>query len=334
MSASPESIAVLLNPNARRVDAEVLDIIGDFVDPEHVYISDSEQKARELVDEIVAKGYGTLFAGGGDGTITQLINRLPDDEGAPRVGILKLGTGNAMAEIVSSGDPIVDLRTYTANPSRDAHNLPLCEVEGMRFAFGGLGVDATVLNDYRTLKDNYGDGVMKPLLQNLAGYLVAAFSVTIPRMLRRWLNQGQPTVRIVNEGSPATVLRMEDGTGAVEERLVPTGEVLYEGPVNTVMFGTCPFYGYRMKALPFAGMDPDRFHLRVSNVPIGVVVAIISRLWDGTLNHPGIMDFHADRVRMTFSEPMPYQVAGEAMGYRNEVNIGMSEAGVDLVRFI
>ena len=42
MAAVPESIAVLLNPNARRVDDAVLDRIAELVDPEHVYVSEDE----------------------------------------------------------------------------------------------------------------------------------------------------------------------------------------------------------------------------------------------------------------------------------------------------
>ncbi len=82
MAVAPEDIAVLLNPNARRVDDAVLDRIGELVDPEHVYVSEDEQRAAKMLDEIVAKGYGTIFAGGGDGTVTQVINHLLDDDGA------------------------------------------------------------------------------------------------------------------------------------------------------------------------------------------------------------------------------------------------------------
>ena len=333
MAVAPEDIAVLLNPNARRVDDAVLDRIGELVDPEHLYVSEDEHRAAMMLDEIVAKGYGTIFAGGGDGTVTQVINQLLDDDGGPRVGILKLGTGNAMAEIVSSGDPMVDLQTYTANPSTDAHTLRLCEAEDTRFAFAGLGIDASILNDYRDLKARYGDGVMKPVLQNLGGYLAAALGVTIPGLVASWLRRSTVEATITNLGDTAHVIGHDELGGRIERSIAP-GEVLYHGPANTVMFGTCPFYGYAMKVLPFAGLDPDRYHLRICNVPAPLLVANMGGLWDGSYQHEQIYDYHVDTVHIAFSEPMPYQMAGEAMGYRNSLTVGLSESSVELVRFI
>lgn len=333
MAPETENFAVLLNPNARRVSQGVCDRISELVDPEHVYVSDDEELAPELLHAIMEKGYDTVFAGGGDGTVTSLINHLPDGEGSPRVGILKLGTGNAMAEIVSSGDPMVDLRTFTANGSTENYQLDLCEAEGTRFAFAGLGVDASILNDYREVKRRFGRGVLRPVLQNVGGYFAATFTMTIPRIFSRWVKRHKVMVSIVNVGATAHAIEPDEIGGRVGRTYEP-GEVLFEGPANTVLFGTCPFYGYRMKMLPYAGLEPGRFHLRVSNVPIGTLLSRLSSLWRGTFRHPKMADFHADRVRIKFSEPVPYQMAGEAMGYRTEITVGMAQDAIDLVRFI
>ncbi|MGM0579000.1 MAG: diacylglycerol/lipid kinase family protein [Myxococcota bacterium] len=332
MGAVTDDFAVLLNPNARRVSRNVFDRISDIVDPGDVYVSKDEASAPALVEQIVEKGYGTVFTGGGDGTVTRFINMLPEER-SPRVGILKLGTGNAMAEIVSSGDPLVDLSTFASNPTNDDFQLSLCEAEGTRFAFAGLGIDGWVLNDYRAMKERFGDGPLRPLLQNVGGYLAAAFAVTVPRMVKRWMKRHKTEVRVRNVGGPAYSIVQDDLGGHVGRTFAP-GDVIYEGPVNNVMFGTCPFYGYGMKALPYAGLDPRRFHLRLSNLPVGKIVTSLPSLWRGALRHPGLMDFHVDRVHVEFSEPMPYQLAGEAMGYREELTIGMSQKALELVRFI
>jgi diacylglycerol kinase family enzyme len=332
MSAARDNFAVLLNPNARRVSPRVLGRITEIVDSDHVYVSDDAASAQTLVRSIMDKGYSTVFTGGGDGTVTQFINMLPE-AGAPRVGILKLGTGNAMAEIVSSGDPMVDLRAYTTNPSQDDFRLPLCESEGTRFAFAGLGLDGWIINDYRALKARCEDGPLRPLAQNLGGYFAAALGVSVPRMFKRWATRRRTEVRVTNTGGHAYLLDNGAQPGRVMRRFAP-GEVLYEGPTNNVMFGTCPFYGHAMKALPFAGIDPLRFHLRVSNMPVASVLANLGPLWRGTLNHPNLFDFHADRVHLEFNEPTPYQLAGDAMGYRNELTVGMSRQAIELVRFI
>jgi len=333
LTIAPEQFAVLVNPNARRVDQGVQQRIADLVDPEHVYVSEHEEDASRILDEIVGKGYGTVFAAGGDGTVTSVINQLPQDEDTPRVGILKLGTGNAMAEIVSSGDPMVDLRSYTSSRSTDDYQLPLLEVEGTRFAFAGLGMDAFILNDYRDLKDRYGAGPLKPLLQNVLGYFVATFARTIPRLAMRWLRRKKIRVKVTNLGMEAYRVEADKKGGREGERIAP-GEVIYEGPVQTVLFGTCPYFGYAMKTLPFAGIDPKRFHLRVCDVSIAGLLWGLRSLWNGTMRHKKMHDFQADRVLLQFSEPVPYQLAGEAMGYRNEVTLGFSKQSVDLIRFI
>jgi diacylglycerol kinase family enzyme len=333
LTIAPEQFAVLVNPNARRVDDDVQQRIADLVDPEHVYVSEHEADAGRLLDEIVEKGYGTVFAAGGDGTVTTVINQLPDDDGSLRLGILKLGTGNAMAEIVSSGKPMVDLRSYTANFPTDDYQLSLLECEGTRFAFAGLGIDAFILNDYQDLKDRYGAGPLKPLLQNMLGYFVATFALTVPRLVMRWLRRKKITVKVINLGKEAYRVETDKKGGREAERIAP-GEVIYEGSIQTVLFGTCPYFGYAMKTLPFAGVDPDRFHLRVCDVSFAGLLWSLRSLWRGTLRHKRMHDFQADRVLLQFSEPVPYQLAGEAMGYRKEVTVGISKRSVDLVRFI
>lgn len=327
--AQDDPFAVLLNPNARRVGRRVVDRVTEYVDPAHVFVSRDEREADAIAREIIRRGYETVFAGGGDGTVTQLMNHVPD--GGPRVGILRLGTGNAMAEIVSSGDPLTDLRTFVTNPSQDSVTLPLCEAEGTRFAFAGLGLDAAILNDFETLRGRVG---ARRLVQNVGGYVAAALGITLPRMTARWLRRQRPQVRVTNLGAEARAIALnEEGTGEVVATMGP-GEVLYEGPVNSALFGTCPYYGYGMKILPFAGVDPTRFHLRLSNVPVGRLLTGVRGLWRGTLRHDSLVDFHVQRVHLAFSEPMPYQLAGEAQGLRRELEVGLSDAPVDLVRFI
>lgn len=331
--SSESHFAVLLNPNARRVRDAVRDRITELVDPDDVFVSHDEREAEAIAATIRARGYDTVFTGGGDGTVTQFINTLPQGDHT-RIGILRLGTGNAMAEIVSSGDPMSDLRTYVDNPSSDSYDLHLCEADGTRFAFAGLGLDAAILNDFEALRSRFGRGPMRKLVQNIGGYLAATFGITVPRMLGRWARRQQTLVRVTNLGADAHAIASDGHSGGQLGRAFAAGEVMYEGPVNGVLFGTCPFYGYRLKALPYAGVDPTRFHLRLSNVPTARLIAGMHSLWKGTLQHPGLLDFHAQRVKVELSEPMPYQLAGEPRGFREELEVGLSGEHVDLVRFI
>ena len=323
--------AVLLNTNARHVSLRSLDQVGEFVDPEHVFLSESPEQADSMTASILERDYQTVFTAGGDGTVTRFINNMSHRNDSPRIGILRMGTGNAMAEIVSSGNALADLRTFVANPSRDTYHLPLCQAEGTQFAYAGLGLDAALLHDYRSLKQRCGR-FGRPI-HNMAGYLAAALGITIPRLIARRFKRRDQIVRVTSLGTYANRIAAGPTGGSVVESFGP-GTVLYEGPMRAVMFGTCPFYGYGLKALPFAGVDPTRFHLRVSNVSAARVALGMHKVWKGNFTHPQLYDFHVGRVRLEFSEPVPYQLAGEVMGTRQVLEVGLADRAVNLVRFI
>jgi diacylglycerol kinase family enzyme len=318
--------AVLLNAQAARVDAHVVSRVREMVDPADVFVCRNLQDVPGAITEIVARRYDTVFTAGGDGTVHHFLNSLGNTP-YPRVGILRLGTGNALAEMVSSGDGLGDLRGYVTNPSRDVRSLPLCQAEGERFAFGGVGLDATVLRDYKTVRATLG------VVSRLPGYIAAAFGLTIPRQVGRWIIGRRTTLRVTNLAAEARRIEVDGQGGTVTHSLGP-GTVLYEGPAKACIFGTCPYYGYSLKALPFAGLDPAFFHLRVAALPIARMVVGLGPLWRGTLRHPGLRDFHVERVLVEMSEPFPYQVAGDFRGMRDRLEISLSEKCVDLVRFI
>ena len=324
-----QPFAVLLNPHARRVNSQVRGRVEELVDPEHVYVSESLGRADELIEHIVDRGYGTVFSGGGDGTAHRLFDGLPAQDW-PRVGILRFGTGNGLAQMVSSGNPFCDLRTHLSNPSQDSYRLGLCEAEGVRFAFAGIGLDAAILNDYNLLRRSFGAFFRS--IQSLGGYLLATFGITAPRLISRRIRGIETEVRVTNLGHASRIEVGPDG-GRVTREYGP-GDVLYEGPIRGSLFGTCPYYGYNLKVLPFAGVDPNRFHLRLVNVPTHELVLSARKVWKGTLMHGGLHDFHVDNVHLEFSEPMPYQLGGEPRGMRDEITITMSGRAVDLVRFI
>lgn len=327
--SNSHSVAVLLNPNARWVDRKLAQRVQELVDPADVFISDDPRKAQEITAEIARRGYETVFTGGGDGTATNFINaQYERGNSAARVGILKLGAGNAMSEIVSSGDAVSDLRQFVANPSNDTTPLALCEAEGTRFAFAAMGLDAQILSDYRKLHAKMGRAV-----ENRLGYFAAAVGGTMPRMLADWFKGRKIDVRVVNTGGDAYAINPDGrGNGTVGEAF-GEGEVLYEGPMNRAVFGTCPFYGYRLRALPFAGIESKRFHLRIGAVGASKMLVGLRSLWRGTLRHPDLHDFHVQSVSLTFSEPVPYQMAGEGMGMREHIQVGMATRPVELVRF-
>jgi diacylglycerol kinase family enzyme len=328
------NVALLLNRNARRVNERSLARIGEWVPEQQVYATRSEEESVEAVRDILSKGYGNVFAGGGDGTFVGLVNTLADErpEGPwPRLGVLRLGTGNALAQLVSSGSPEDDLQAFLAHEPKD--DLPLSLIRddrGVLFPFGGLGWDARILNDYNTLKDSGSSRYLGPLGRGVAAYFAAGFGRTAPKVALEAMRNQRSRVRITTMGDQAFSL----GANGVVQSYHERGEVLYEGPSSLVMVGTTPYYGYGMKVLPFAGRYPSMFQIRVADITVRRAARILPSVWKGTYHGDDITDFAAESVRVTFDRPTPYQVAGDGTGERDDLTFTVSPQPLRLIRLI
>ncbi len=320
--------AVVLNANAGRVTPRLRRTLLNVVPSERLHLTESPEHAREVLHRCVEDEVGTVFAGGGDGTIVDTINTLDDfrsdTERVPDVGILRLGTGNALARYVGSGRPLSTLKRWQKGEVHRVTPLQMIRAEGTLLPFAGLGYDAAILNDYFALKASAKDQWWSPLATGVQGYLLATFGRTLPNLWRR----APAKVRIVNLGRPAHRL---DTSGAPMGEAIPTGGLLYEGPASFAGAATMPLYGYGLKAYPFANTRAGRFQVRVYGGNALGAVRKVGDIWRGTFEHPELHDFHADRVRMVFDQAMPYQLGGDPKGYRRELTFGLSELPVNLV---
>ena len=60
-------------------------------------------------------------------------------------------------------------------------------------------------------------------------------------------------------------------------------------------------------------------NLRVfTRIPVPAMVLNARKIFSGEFQHPGLLDFEAERVEMSFDRPVPFQVGGDAEGYRDE----------------
>jgi diacylglycerol kinase family enzyme len=339
-----ENFAVVLNANARRVSTDVREKIERIVSPEHIYYSHTQDESRDITREIVKRGYPTVFTGGGDGTFVNFVNDFSQACGTghplvsgnqtyqmPNIGVLHLGTGNAVASIVSSGNFEVDLKSYVNSGYRDCHALYMVEAEGMKFPFGGMGWDGELLNDYIALKTSLGSNrLLKPILQNVGGYFTALFARTVPRHIREFFTSRPKTnVRVTNLGQSAHLLYRGEAV-----KSYGVGDVLYDGPMTTTMFGTLPYYGHGMTVLPYAMTRPGFFNLRVSKMSLPKVLSHLRSIWKGTYHGDDIADWHCSHIKIEYDRPMPYQLGGDAQGWRTSLEVRVSPQVVNLLRFI
>lgn len=339
-SAAPK-VAVLLNANARKVNARVVRALSHVVPEQDLFLSRSELDARRIVQTVLDRNYATVFTGGGDGTFMGFVNevyrqletRREPGLRAPRFGVLKLGTGNAIAHFTNASgvrnDGILhDVLRARADEAPGTRHMDLLNVDGQRAPFAGLGVDGKLLNDYIWVKHNLAKGMLKRVMTGSGGYFSAVTFKTVPHYLT---NSTLVECEITN-GSGSEAYRLGTDGQPVGEPIAPGGQ-LFRGKLMMAAAATMPFYGYGLRMFPFADKRRGMMQLRLGQVSPGSVIANLPKLWAGRWFPEGIQDFHASEVTIRYDRPVPFQVAGDAAGYRDEVTFSIAPEAVELVDF-
>jgi diacylglycerol kinase family enzyme len=342
-SVAPEpKVAVLLNANARKVDARVVKSLSHVVPEEDLFLSRSPLDARRIAQTVLERGYPLVFTGGGDGTFMGFVNeffRQVEPRGRfagqpmPRFGVLKLGTGNGLANFVNAsgtrGDGILhDVVRARAGDVTSLRHMDLVMVDGQRTPFAGLGVDGKLLNDYIWVKENLGKGFFKKVLTGSGGYFSAVAFKTVPHYL---MHSTLVECEVIN-GTSSEAYRLGPDGNPVGAPLAP-GATLFSGKLMMAGAATMPFYGYGLRMFPFAHQRRGMMHLRLGQVHAANVLANLPKLWNGKWFPEGLFDFHAKDVTIRFAQPMPLQIGGDAAGYRSEVKLSVAPESVELLDF-
>jgi hypothetical protein len=162
----------------------------------------------------------------------------------------------------------------------------------------------------------------------LPGYLAALFWLTVPGEYSLLRKQGQAEVEVINTGPPAF---------AVDEkgRLIPWqgGDVLYRGPVSVASCSTTEEWGFGFRSHPFARLKPGYMSCRIYDKPVLHAVANMGKLWRGNHPQPGMYDWFVKSVRFRFSRPMPFQIGGDPVGLREDVELKLAAEQMDCVNW-
>jgi diacylglycerol kinase family enzyme len=328
-------VAVLLTGNAKAVNDRVRDSLASVLPVENLFFTKCPEEAGRIAEQVVDRGFHTVFTGGGDGTFVAWVNRILEiaerrPARPPRFGVLALGTGNAVAENLGA-DPrrhTRDLVRYLRGEIGGVRKLPLLACCGRRTPFAGVGVDAAILNDYNWVKSRLAETPLAGLGVGVAGYGLAVALRSAPRYLRE---RRPGYCEVVNAGRSAWRL---DRRGNRIGRAVEHGELLYAGPCALASASTVPTYGLGLRIFPFAESAPGMFQLRVaSRVPVAEVLLQLPRLFSGEFEHEGLHDFSAERVSLRFERPMPLQIGGDAEGWCDALDFAMAPGAVEVVDF-
>ena len=334
-STAADRVAVVVNGRAKQVTEELVEILDQIVQSGDLFVSRSLDEGKEIARLIVERGYPTVLTGGGDGTFVQMLSwivRVADELGrpVPRFGLLKLGTGNAMAWVL--GAQSGRMRGVVADLARlrsegGSRTLRLIEVEDMLTPFAGLGADAIALEHHRRTKQMLERA---PLLRHVANGALTYTMSLLGRTLPRFLLAPPPRFRVINTGEPA--LRVaQDGRPVGRE--IHAGEVLYEGPAYMLAFSTIPYWGFGARIFPYAEEREDRFDLRIAAFGSFTAFTNIGAIWHGTYRSDRLHDFLVERIRVECERETPLQIGGDVVGMRTAVNAQLSRRPIRVVDY-
>jgi diacylglycerol kinase family enzyme len=331
--AHRDRVAVVVNGNAKAVTDDLVSVLDQIVQSGDLFVSRSLEEGQEIARTIVDRGYPTVLTAGGDGTFVQMVTWVTHEAdragvGTPRFGLLRLGTGNALAWVLGAENPrgrgvfadIARVRTHAGS-----RKLRLLEVEGKLTPFAGLGVDAICLTHYNEMKETMR---RIPVLRRFAGGGLAYAASIIGRSMPEYLLRPHPTVRIVNEGSPAVRLGVDGRPIGAE---IPKGEIIYQGPSRMVATSTIPYWGFGARIFPFANEREDRFSLRIVDITSVDVAFHIRAIWNGTFRSDKVHDFLVDDVSIHYDDPMPLQIGGDPVGSRSVTRATLAPRPIDVV---
>ncbi len=317
---TPGRYAVLLNARAKGWTGKLHHDIQRFVSSQDLFLTDDFRQAERTVDKLLSANYDAIFTGGGDGTICYLISaieqRIRDGrvarEDAPPVGVLRMGTGNAIATFVGAGPVTDDLRALRAGAPLIVHEVDMLRGPEGLYPFAGVGWDAEVLNDYEWFKDLVRDTAVENYATGLGGYWASLMMRTIPKAMR------QEPVHVIVTNTADKAIRLDQAGNVIKE--YADGEVLFEGDIHVCAAATIPYWGFKLRIFPQATRQPGFAQLRCFNGSVPWVLSHLPRFWKGEFRAQDIEDFLIQKVRLDVrGRSMPYQVAGDGAGYERSI---------------
>lgn len=316
---SPGQYAVLLNARAKRWTGDLHADIQRWISPKDLFLTDDFAQAERTVDRLIKDGYDFIFTGGGDGTISYLINAIEKRirsgmvarSDAPGVGVLRMGTGNALASYVEAGNIVDDLRRLKEGGPLVVYDVQMVDCREGLFPFVGFGWDGLILNDYDALKDAVRGSAAENYVTGLGGYALSIATRSIPNALR------VGAVPLVLTALDHCVEIDPDGREIAE---FGPDEIMVQRDVKVCGCGTIPYWGFKVRMFPQCSQKPGYFQLRVYWGSISWILRHLRAFWTGALEPGMYRDFLCKEVRCEFpDEPLAYQVGGDAKGFERRV---------------
>ena len=312
----------IVNGNARGVRGRIRKRLEQAL-PGGVRFTDSLAHARTTIRAEIARGVDLVILGGGDGTVVMGLTLIAEacrgsGRPEPAIGVLRLGSGNAIADTLGASDaPEKDLVALAAG--RGAwRKVPMLDILGVRAPFVGVGLDAQLLEDQEAV-GRVVDRVpgVRRLVGGGARY---ALSVAL-RSVPRFATTTRPNAVVTNLGAPAIVMKRGGATGAT----IPTGQPLWSGACTLVAGATIPYFGFGLKMFAFAGTQSGRFHLRCGDAGLFEILRNTPAAFRGDYFSDHVTDFLCDRVAIELDREAAIEAGGELLGRRTRIELALTE---------
>jgi diacylglycerol kinase family enzyme len=311
----------IVNDNARRLGGRLRGKLERAL-PGAVRFTGSLDEARATIRAEVKRGADLVVLGGGDGTVVMGLSLIAEAcRGAgrpePAIAILRLGSGNAIADTLGATDDVVGDLERLSRGAGMRRRVPMLSVLGVRAPFVGMGVDALLLEDHEAI-GRIVDRV--PVARRvLGGASRYALSVAL-RSMPRFATGDRPHARVTNRGASAIEMRRTGPTGREE----PAGEVLWEGACTLVAGATIPFFGFGLKMFAFAGKRDGRFHLRCGDSGLFEILRSTPAAFRGEYFSESVTDFLCDRVDIELDREAAVEAGGELLGRHRHVELALA----------
>lgn len=318
----PTRFAVLLNARAKRWTGELHEAVSRWVPAKDLFLTEDFHQARHTVDRLLSQNdYDVIFTGGGDGTIVYLVNevekRIADGRltraTAPPIGVLRMGTGNALATYLERGQILDDLRALAGGAQVMLYHTPMITTKQGIVPFAGFGWDATILNDYDAFKASVRETALENVATGLRGYTASILTRSIPGAI---VNT-RKTARITTH---APAVRIHPKTGEVLDEYL-AGDVIYEGVVDELAASTIAYWGFKVRMFPYCTLQPGMFEVRAYHGGLGKIIrSVPHRFWKGDFDEHELGNFLASDLECEILDgKMAYHVAGDPEGPQNHV---------------
>ena len=109
--------------------------------------------------------------------------------------------------------------------------------------------------------------------------------------------------------------------------------LLYEGPSTIVGVATEPFYGYNIRAFPFARMKEGYMNLRILRAKPMTLVTQMQQFWNGSYRGAGVIDCLVKKVKITYEKSTPLQIGGDFESFTNAISYSIFPQALRLVDF-